>query len=77
MTKPDETTLEYSVVSDTDFSAFRHKVETQCNDEGWQLQGGVCVTSYPVQYGSGGDYHTEIEFMYAQALVRQKPEESA
>lgn len=70
MNTPDEQPLQYQVVSGTDYCAFVAEVETQCNDEGWQLHGGVAISTEHQRY-SGTDETYEVT-RYAQALVRHR-----
>jgi hypothetical protein len=38
--------------------------------QGWNLQGGVSVSSFTYETGEGVDSYTEFNFTYAQALTR-------
>ena len=58
--------FEYRVVSDSNEPHFKRMVEKHLNDKtGWQLAGGVSITTLPTAFGNG-------LISYAQALVRKK-----
>lgn len=54
--------MEYKVVSDSDLAAMV-EVVNEMLDEGWSLQGGVCIACT--------DRDDDID-IYAQAMIRKK-----